>query len=88
MKKQPRDVEYENWLCNELFKLGFLSQPRKTEDCDRKLVNPQAISVTCSVGHGEVRERIRENLDFLSMSMRYNVFDLEATRRELAEAKN
>ena len=85
MKKQPRDIEYEKWLCNELFKLGLLVQARAAKDCDRKLENPQSISVSCSVGHGEVRDRIRENLDFLRVSMRYNVFDIEATRRELTE---
>ncbi|KKL66253.1 hypothetical protein LCGC14_2146880, partial [marine sediment metagenome] len=35
----------------------------------------------------EIRDQIQENLDFIMVSMKYCVFDIEALRREITESK-
>ncbi len=80
-KKIPRDEEYEVWLGTELFKLGLLFYDKV--DVGSRM-GKENITVTSSLGHGKVRDRIRENLDFLNMTIKYSLMDLDATRRELA----
>ncbi|KKK91811.1 hypothetical protein LCGC14_2709180 [marine sediment metagenome] len=76
------DKKYERWLSRELFKLSLLFYDK--ENSGNRL-GANSITVSASMGHGEVRDRIRENLDFLNMTIKYNLMDLDATRRELAE---
>lgn len=80
-KKIPRDEEYELWLGREIFKLGLLFYDRANVG---SRMGKENITVTSSLGHGEVRDRIRENLDFLNMTIKYTLMDLDATKRELA----
>ena len=77
-----KDKEYERWLSRELFKLALLFYDK--ENSGNRL-GANSITVSASMGHGEVRDRIQENLDFLNMTVKYLLMDLDATRRELAE---
>ncbi len=76
------DKGYERWLSQELFKLALLFYDK--ENSGNRL-GGDPIRVSSSIGHGEVRDRIQENLDFLNMTVKYTLLDLDATRRELAE---
>lgn len=79
-----RDIEYELWLNKQLFKLGLLFTSKKVVP---QKIGKQPVEVTSSMGHGEVRERINENLEFLKTVIKYSLFDLEATKRELVGKK-
>ena len=78
------DKKYERWLSRELFKLSLLFYDKGNSG---NRLGANSISVSATIGHGEVRDRIRENIDFLNMVIRYSLFDLEATKRELAGGK-
>ncbi len=77
-----KDKEYERWLSQELFKLALLFYDQKIPG---NRLGDNSIRVSASIGHGEIRDRIQENIDFLNTTVRYLLFDLDATRRELAK---
>jgi len=77
-----KDKEYERWLSRELFKLALLFYDKKIPG---NRLGDNSIRVSASIGHGEIRDRIQENIDFLNTTIKYSLMDLDATRRELAE---
>ena len=77
-----KEKEYERWLSQELFKLALLFYDKESPG---NRLGDNSIRVSASLGHGEVRDRIQENIDFLNITIKYLLMDLDATRRELAE---
>ena len=76
------DAVFENKL-NELVKeIGSLPVPQR-----EKLITLAQQTDTC---HKELRKgvsRLQESLDYLRISVKYLVFDLEATKRENAHLR-
>jgi len=85
MKKKPRDFEYESFLNKELFKMSLLLSNLGT--AKTKARGNKTFSVKASFGHGDPRERIAENLDYIRVCIKYLLLDNEAMRREAAGKK-
>ncbi|KKM14060.1 hypothetical protein LCGC14_1709920 [marine sediment metagenome] len=79
------DIRYEKHLCERLLEISRYmyaleaspSLPRASEVmATKKDASPE-----------EIRDQIQENLDFISVTMKYLVFEREALKREKAELK-
>ena len=79
------DIEYEKTICKKVLDISrFLYAVEASPDL------PTASEVMKTKENAtpeEIREQIQENLDFITVSMKYCVFDIEALRRELKESK-
>lgn len=79
------DIEYERSVCKKVLNISrFLYAVEASPDL------PTASEVMKTKENAtpeEIREQIQENLDFIMVSMKYCVFDIEALRRELKNSK-
>ncbi len=77
------DERYERHLCEQVLGLSRVvyiansDEPYPTEK--QVMVNNSKATVE------EIRDQIQENINFLRVSLRYLVFDIEALRREKIE---
>ncbi len=79
------DEQYEKHLCEQVLELTRIVY--KTNSAS---VYPPAKVIMAKTPHAtkeDIRDQIQECVDFLSMSLRYMVFDVEALRREINTLK-
>ncbi len=79
------DIKYEKEICKKLLEIShFLYAVEASPDL------PTASEVMKTKENAtpeEIREQIQENMDFIMVSMKYCVFDIESLRREMKELK-
>ena len=79
------DVKYEKEICKKVLGISrFLYAVEASPDL------PTASEVMKTKENAtpeEIREQIQENMDFIMVSMKYCVFDIESLRREMKELK-
>ena len=79
------DTDYEKLICERVLDISrFLYAVEASPDL------PTAFEVMKTKKDStpeEIRDQIQENLDFIMVSMKYCVFDIEALRREITESK-
>jgi len=79
------DTDYEKLICERVLDISrFLYAVEASPDL------PTASEVMKTKKDStpeEIRDQIQENLDFIMVSMKYCVFDIEALRREITESK-
>ena len=79
------DAEYEKEICKKLLEISrFLYAVEASPDL------PTASEVMKTKENAtpeEIREQIQEIMDFIMVSMKYCVFDIESLRREMKELK-
>ena len=79
------DANYEKVICEKVLDISrFLYAVEASPDL------PTASEVMRTKENAtpkEIREQIQENLDFIMVSLKYCVFDIEALRRELKKSK-
>jgi len=79
------DVKYEKEICKKVLEISrFLYAVEASPDL------PTASEVMKTKENAtpeEIREQIQENMDFIMVSMKYCVFDIESLRREMKELK-
>ena len=85
MNVSQLDVKYEKETCKKVLEISrFLYAVEASPDL------PTASEVMKTKENAtpeEIREQIQENMDFIMVSMKYCVFDIEALRREIKELK-
>jgi len=79
------DANYEREICERVLNISrFLYAVEASPDL------PTASEVMKTKKNStpeEIRDQIQENLDFIMVSMKYCVFDIEALRREIKEVE-
>ncbi len=79
------DVKYEKEVCKRVLEISrFLYAVEASPDLPTA---SEVMKTKKDASPEEIREQIQENLDFIAVSMKYCVFDIEALRRELAQRK-
>lgn len=79
------DVNYERSICKKVLNISrFLYAVEASPDLPTA---SEVMKTKESATPEEIREQIQENLDFIMVSMKYCVFDIEALRRELKKSK-
>ncbi len=79
------DVKYEKEVCKRVLEISrFLYAVEASPDLPTA---SEVMKTKKDATPKEIREQIQENLDFITVSMKYCVFDIEALRRELAQRK-
>ena len=79
------DVEYEKEVCKRVLEISrFLYAVEASPDLP---TTSELMKTKKDASSEEIREQIQENLDFIMISMKYCVFDIEALRRELKQRK-
>ena len=79
------DVKYEKEVCKRVLEISrFLYAVEASSDLPTA---SEVMKTKKDATPEEIREQIQENLDFIMVSMKYCVFDIEALRRELAQRK-
>ena len=79
------DADYEKEICERVLEISrFLYAVEASPDLPTA---SEVMKTKKDASPEEIREQIRENLDFIAVSMKYCVFDIEALRRELAQRK-
>ncbi len=79
------DVKYEKEVCKRVLEIShFLYAVEASPDLPTA---SEVMKTKKNATPEEIREQIQENLDFIMVSMKYCVFDIEALRRELAQRK-
>ena len=79
------DEKYERHLCEQVLELSRVVYIANSDE-----PYPTAKQVMINNGNAtidEIREQIQENMDFLRVSLKYLIFDIEALRREATERK-
>ncbi len=79
------DVNYEKSICKKVLNISrFLYAVEASPDLPTA---SEVMKTKEKATPEEIREQIQENLDFITVSMKYCVFDIEALRRELKKSK-
>ena len=79
------DTDYEKEVCKRVLEISrFLYAVEASPDLPTA---SEVMKTKKDATPEEIREQIQENLDFIMVSMKYCVFDIEALRRELAQRK-
>ncbi len=79
------DVGYEKEVCKRVLEISrFLYAVEASPDLPTA---SEVMKTKKNATPEEIREQIWESLDFIAVSMKYCVFDIEALRRELAQRK-
>ena len=79
------DIDYEKDVCKKVMEISrFLYAVDASPDLPTA---SELMKTKEKASPKEIREQIQENLDFITMSLKYCVFDIEALRREMTELK-
>ena len=79
------DVKYEKEVCKRVLEISrFLYAVEASPELPTA---SEVMKTKKDATPEEIREQIQENLDFIMVSMKYCVFDIEALRREIKELK-
>ena len=79
------DADYEKLICEKVLDISrFLYAVEASPDLPTA---SEVMKTDKDASPEEVREQIQENLDFITVSMKYCVLDIEALRREKEELK-
>ncbi len=79
------DTGYEKEICERVLEISrFLYAVEASPDLPTA---SEVMKTKKDAAPEEIREQIQENLDFIMVSMKYCVFDIEALRRELKQRK-
>ena len=79
------DVKYEKSICERVLDISrFLYAVEASPDLPTA---SEVMKTKKDATPEEIRDQIQENLDFIVVSMKYCVFDIEALRREVTELK-
>lgn len=79
------DVNYEKEICKRVLEISrFLYAVEASPDLPTA---SEVMKTKENASPEEIREQIQENLDFIMVSLKYCVFDIEALRRELKKSK-
>lgn len=79
------DADYEKLICERVLDISrFLYAVEASPDLPTA---SEVMKTKKNATPEEIREQIQENLDFITVSMKYCVFDIEALRREVKELK-
>ncbi len=85
MKVSQLDADYEKEVCKRVLEISrFLYAVEASPDLPTA---SEVMKTKKDATPEEIREQIQENLDFIMVSMKYCVFDIEALKRELAQRK-
>ena len=85
MNTSLSEDNYEKLICEKVLDISrFLYVVEASPDLPTA---SEVIKTKENATPEEIREQIQENLDFITVSMKYCVLDIEALRRELAESK-
>ncbi len=81
----PVDETYERHLCEQVLKLSRVVYTANSDElyptAKQVMVNNSKATIE------EIRTQVQENMDFLRVSLKYLIFDVEALRREIAKLK-
>lgn len=79
------DAKYEKSICEKVLDISrFLYAVEASPDLPTA---SEVMKTKKNATPKEIRDQIQENLDFIMVSMKYCVFDIEALRREIAKEK-
>ena len=79
------DIRYERHLCKKLLEISrYMYALEASPDLPRA---SEVMATKKNASPEEIRDQIQENLDFISVTIRYLVFEREALKREKAELK-
>ncbi len=82
---RPADQQYESHLCEQVLELSrvvYIANSDETYPIAKQVMATKGITTV-----EEIRDQIQENVDFIRISLKYLVFDIEALRREIAVLK-
>ncbi len=81
----PVDETYERHLCEQVLELSRVVYMANSDEpyptAKQVMVNNSKATIE------EIRAQVQENMDFLRVSLKYLIFDVEALRREIAKLK-
>ena len=79
------DKTYERHLCEQVLELSRVVYTANSDEpypiAKQVMVNNSKATIE------DIRAQVQENMDFLRVSLKYLIFDIEALRREKAELK-
>ncbi len=79
------DVKYEKSICERVLDISrFLYAVEASPDLPTA---SEVMKTKKDATPEEIRDQKQENMDFIVVSMKYCVFDIEALRREVTELK-
>lgn len=79
------DANYEKLICEKVLDISrFLYAVEASPDLPTA---SEVMKTKEDATPEEIRDQIQENLDFIMVSMKYCVFDIEALRREMKALK-
>lgn len=79
------DVKYERHVCEKLLEISrYMYALEASPDLPRA---SEVMATKKNASPEEIRNQIQENVDFISVTMRYLVFEREALKREKIELK-
>ena len=79
------DEEYERHLCEQVLELSRVVYRANSDEpyptAKQVMINNSEATIE------DIRAQVQENMDFLRVSLKYLIFDIEALRREAKELK-